>query len=116
MEHQIGETDQLQAKYNQLNLLDEKRLRATDHMHVYERKMDCAFRKRVKPKKFQKDDLVLKVLKGFISDPRGKFRPSWSGPYVIQELTQEGASWLTDLDENQFLEPVNVDQLKKFYA
>ncbi|KAL6342300.1 hypothetical protein AAG906_007514 [Vitis piasezkii] len=49
-------------------------------------------------------------------DPRGKFRPSWSGPYVIRDLTREGAAWLTDLDGNQFIEPVNVDQLKKFYS
>ena len=68
------------------------------------------------PRKFQRGDLVLKVLRGLINDPRGKFRPNWSMPYVIRDLTQEGAAWLTDLDENQFTEPVNVDQLKRFYA
>ena len=78
--------------------------------------MTCAFRKRVKLRKFQKGDLVLKILRGLINDPSGKFRPSWSGTYVIRDLTQEGAAWLTDLDGNQFIEPVNVDQLKKFYA
>ena len=78
--------------------------------------MTRAFRKRVKPRKFQKGNLVLKVLMGLISDPRGKFRPSWSGLYVIRDLTREGAAWLTDLDGNQFSEPINVDQLKKFYA
>ena len=78
--------------------------------------MTRAFRKRVKPRKFQKSDLVLKVLRRLISDPRGKFRPSWSGSYVIRDLTREGAAWLTDLDENQFSESVNVDQLKKFYT
>ena len=78
--------------------------------------MTRAFRKRVRSRKFQRGDLVLKVLMGLISDPRGKFRPSWSGPYVIRDLTREGAAWLTDLDGNQFTEPVNVDQLKKFYA
>ena len=78
--------------------------------------MTHAFRKRVNPKKFQKGDLVLKVLRGLISDPRGKFRLTWSGPYFIRDLTREGATWLTDLDENQFTELVNVDQLKNFYA
>ena len=78
--------------------------------------MTCAFRKRVKLRKFQKGDLVLKVLRGLINDPKGKFKPNWSGPYVIRNLTQEGASWLTDLDRNRFIEPVNVDQLKRFYA
>ena len=78
--------------------------------------MTRTFRKRVKPRKNKKGDLVLKVLRGLINDHRGKFRPNWSGPYVIQDLTREGAAWLTDLDGSQFTEPVNVDQLKKFYA
>ena len=79
LEHQIAETNWLRARYNQFNLLDERRLRVADHMRAYQRKMVRAFKKRVKPRKLQKDDLVLKVLKGLISDPRGKFRPSWSG-------------------------------------
>ena len=78
--------------------------------------MTRAFRKRVKPRKFKKGYLVLKVLRGLINDPRGKFRPTWSGPYVIRDLTQEGASWLTDLNGNQFMELVNVNQLKRFYT
>ena len=78
--------------------------------------MTRAFRKKVKTKKFKKGDLVLKVLMGLINDPRGKFRTNWSGPYVIRDLTREGVAWLTDLDGNQFTEPVNVDQLQKFYA
>ena len=77
--------------------------------------MTLAFRKRVKPKKFKKGDLVLKVLRGLIN-PRDKFRPTWSGPYVIRDLTREGAAWLMDLDRNQFTEPDNVDRRKKFYA
>ena len=78
--------------------------------------MTRAIRKMVKPKKFKKGDLVLKVLRGLIVDPRGKFRPTWSGPYVIQDLTQEEAAWLLNLEGNQFTKPVNVDRLKKFYA
>ncbi|RVW29917.1 hypothetical protein CK203_112174 [Vitis vinifera] len=55
------------------------------------------------------DVLVLRILRGLIGDPRGKFRPSWSGPYVIRELTPKGAAWLIDLNGNQFSEPTNVD-------
>ena len=46
----------------------------------------------VKPRKFQKGDLVLKVLRELIGDPKGKFRPTWSRPYVIRDLTREGAA------------------------
>ncbi|RVW58211.1 Transposon Tf2-12 polyprotein [Vitis vinifera] len=79
LEQHISEAEWAQSRYDQLSLLDEKRLRAADHVQAYQRKMTRAFRKRVKPRKFQRGDLVLKVLRGLISDPRGKFRPSWSG-------------------------------------
>ncbi|RVW21038.1 hypothetical protein CK203_112797 [Vitis vinifera] len=95
LEQQISETEWAQSHYDQLSLLDERRLRAVDHVQAYQGKMTHAFKR---------------------GDPRGKFRPTWSGPYVIRDLTPEEAAWLTDLDGNQFTEPVNVDQLKKFYT
>ena len=116
LEQQIYETKWAQARFDQLNFLDERRLRAGDHVQAYKRKTACAFRKRAKTRPFQKEDLVLKILRGLVGDPRGKFRPSWSGPYVIRELTPRGATWLTDLHGNRFLEPTNVDQLKKYYV
>ncbi|RVW40808.1 hypothetical protein CK203_080732 [Vitis vinifera] len=64
----------------------------------------------------QRDDSVLMVIRELIRDPRGKFRPNWSGPYFIRELTPEGAAWLMDLDGNRFSEPTNVDQLKSFLS
>ena len=78
--------------------------------------MALAFKKRVKPLPLLRSDLVLSVLRGLVTDPRGKFRPNWSGPYIIREFTLEGATWLMDLDGNQFSAPTNVDQLKKFYV
>ncbi|RVW36542.1 hypothetical protein CK203_072854 [Vitis vinifera] len=75
--------------------------------------MARSFKKRVKPRPLHVGDLVLRVIRGLIRDPRGKFRPSWSGPYFIRELSPEGAAWLMDLDGNQFSEPTNVDQLKR---
>ena len=116
LEQQISEAEWVQSRLDQLSLLDERRLRAADHIQAYQRKMARAFKKRVKPRPLQRGDLVLRVLRGLVTDPRGKFRPNWSGPYIIRELTPEGAAWLMDLDGNQFSEPTNVDQLKKFYV
>ena len=116
LEQQIFETEWAQTQFDQLDLLDERRFKASDHVQAYQRKMAHAFRKLVKPRPLQKWDLVLRTLRGLVGDLRGKFRPSWSGPYVIQELTPEGAAWLTDLDGNQFSKPTNVDQLKKYYV
>ena len=58
----------------------------------------------------------MRVIRGLIRDPRGNFRPSWSRPYFIRELTPEGAGGLMDLNGNQFSEPTNVDQLKRYYV
>ena len=71
--------------------------------------MARAFKKQVKPRPLQRGDLVLRVLRGLVIDPRGKFRPNWSRPYIIRELNPEEAAWLMDLDGNQFSEPTNVD-------
>ena len=109
LEQQISETEWAQSHFDQLSLLDEGRLRAADHVQAYQRKMTRAFKKRVKPRPLQRGDLVLKILRGLAGDHRGKFRPTWIGPYIIRELTLEGATWLTDLDGNQFSEPTNVD-------
>ena len=114
--HQISEAEWVQSRLDQLSLLDERRLRAADHIQAYQRKMARAFKKRVKPRPLQRGDLVLRILRGLVTDPRGKFRPKWSGPYIIRELTPKGAAWLMDLDGNQFSEPTNLDQLKKFYV
>ena len=78
--------------------------------------MARAFKKWVKLRPIQRGNLVLRVLIGLVTDLRGKIRPNWSEPYIIRELTPEGAAWLMDLDGNQFSNPTNVDQVKKFYV
>ncbi|RVW63381.1 hypothetical protein CK203_060588 [Vitis vinifera] len=72
--------------------IDERRLRAANHVQAYQRKIAHAFKKLVKPRQLQKGDLVLKILRSLVGDPKGKFKPSWSGPYVIRELTLKGAA------------------------
>ena len=59
LEQQISEAKWVQSRLDQLSLLDERRLRAADHIQAYQRKMARAF--------------------------------NWSGPYIIRELTPEGA-------------------------
>ena len=91
-------------------------MRAVDHVRAYQRKMAYTFKKWVKPRPLQIGNLVLRVIRGLIRDPRGKFKPSWSGPYFIRGLTPKNAAWLMDLDGNQFSEPTNVDKLKRYYV
>ena len=41
--------------------IDERKLRAANHVQAYQRQMVRSFRRRVKPRKFQKGDLVLRL-------------------------------------------------------
>ena len=76
LEQQIPEANWAQARFDKLNLLDERRLRAVDHVCAYQRKMARSFKKWVKPRPLHVGDLVLKVIRGLIRDPRGKFKPN----------------------------------------
>ena len=87
LEQQIFQIRWAQARFDQLSLLDERRLRATDHIHTYQKKMAHAFKKQVKLRLLQRGDLVLRVLQGLVGDPKKKFKPSWSGPYITRGLT-----------------------------
>ena len=49
LEQQISETKWAQSCYDQLSLLDERRLRAADHVQAYKRKMTRAFRRGLSP-------------------------------------------------------------------
>ena len=41
----MSEEDWIRSRFDELNLMDEKRLKAINHMHAYQRKMARAFSK-----------------------------------------------------------------------
>ena len=114
MEAKVPETKWMRVRYEQLALIDEKRMNALYHLQLYQRRVERAFNKKVRPRTFKKGDLVLKQTKQVIPDSRGKFRPNWEGPYLVKEVYGRGAVKLTDLDGNEFTEPINIDRLKKY--
>ncbi|XP_074290654.1 uncharacterized protein LOC141617366 [Silene latifolia] len=84
--------------------------------HLYQKRIERAFNKKVKPRGINEGDLVLKSVRALLPvDPRGKFKPNWAGPYLVKKILTGGAVCLTDLDGNDFSNPTNLDQLKKYY-
>ncbi|KAL7202422.1 hypothetical protein ACSBR1_033989 [Camellia fascicularis] len=73
------------------------------------------FNKKVKSRNLKEGDLVLKDNRAPIYDPRGKFRPNWTGPYIIKSIWLGGAVVLMDLDGLEFSQPINMDKLKKYF-
>ena len=84
MEAKLTEAEWCQTRYDQLNLIEEKRLTAMCHGQLYQQRMKKAFDKKVKPRVFREGDLVLKKILSFKPDSRGKWTPNYEGPYVVK--------------------------------
>ena len=112
----LSEVEWVRNRYDELVLLDERRLNALYHVQGYQRRIARAFNKRVKDHGLKDGDIVLKEIRAPIFDPRGKFRPNWGGPYIIKEILPGGAVRLMDLDGIEFSQPTNLDQLKRYHV
>ena len=76
METKVLEKDWAKARYEQLALINEKRVGAQNHAQGYQKRIARAFNKKVKLRNLKEGDLVLKVLRDETFDSRGKMKPS----------------------------------------
>ena len=104
----------MKERYEQLTLIDEKRVRAQYHAQGYQKRIARVFNKKVKPRNLKEGDLVLKVLRDETFDPRGKMESRWSRPFIIKKIMSRGATRNTDLDGRDILCPINVDRLQGY--
>ena len=75
METKLTEVEWVHNRFDQLNLIEEKRMTALCHGQLYQKRMKKAFSKKVKPREFREGDLVLMKIMSFNVDPRGKWTP-----------------------------------------
>ena len=62
LESEIPEADWLRSRYDQLCILDEKRLKALYHIQGYQRRLRKAFDKKVRTRDLKLGNLVLKEI------------------------------------------------------
>ena len=84
LESEISKVDWLQSRYDQLCMMDEKRLKALYHIQGYQRRLRKAFDKKVRTRDLKLGDLVLKDIRAPIQDANRKFKQNWVGPYIIK--------------------------------
>ena len=85
----LSEDDWIQTRLDQLNLIDEKRHTAVCHGQTYQKRMIRAFNKKVRRQEHQVRDLVIKRIILPQGDPRGKWTPTYEGPFVVKTFSQE---------------------------
>ena len=112
----LKELESAQAHFDQLNLIEGKRLAAMSHGRLYQRRVKNAFDKKVRSRKFSEGDLVLKKVSQALKDNRGKWAPNYEGPFIVKKAFSGGALVLASMDDEEFPSPVNADIVKQYYA
>jgi len=115
-ESRLKESEWAQAYFDQLNLIEGKRLAAMSHGRLYQRRVKNTFDKKVHPRKFSEGDLVLKKVSHALRDNRGKWAPNYEGPFVVKKAFSGGALVLTNMDDEELHSPVNADIVKRYYT
>lgn len=112
----LDETEWVQAWFDQLNLIDEKRLEAIYHDQLYQKRIKRAHDKKVFPRSLKAGDLVFRKILLIHTDPRGEWTPNYEGPYVVRKVFFGGSLILSTLDGEDLPSPVNADVVKKYDA
>ena len=112
----LDEDQWIRTRHDQLNLIEGKRLTAMCHGQLYQGRMARAFNKKVHPRGFQAGDLVLRKVLSNHEDVRGKWAPTYEGPYVVKHAFSGGALILTDVNGEELGRPINSDAVKHYFT
>jgi len=112
----LDESEWAQARFDQLNLIEGKKLAAMSRGRLYQSWVNNAFDKKVCSYKFSEGDLVLKKVLQAQKDHRGKWAPNYEGPFVMKKAFLGGALLLTNMDDEELPSPLNFDTVKRYYA
>ena len=86
------------------------------HGQLYQHCTERAFNKKVRPRVFERGDLVLKNCNQALPDHRWKFSPTYEGPFVVKKAFSEGVLILADMDGHDFNMPTNSEAVIWYFA
>ena len=109
------ESNDNQLRVN-LDYLDEVRDEASQNMARYQQKMAEYYNKRVKLKRLNIEDLILRRVTPATKEPtQGKLGPTWEGPYKVIHYSTQGSYHLETMDGKKLPRPWNIEHLKKYH-
>ena len=83
---------------------------------MYKCHVERAIKKKVRPRVFEEGDLILKKHNQAMPDHKGKFAPTYEGPYVVNKAFFGGALILANMDRHDFNMPTNSDAVIWYFA
>ena len=74
------------------------------------------YNRKVKERRFNAGDLVLKKISQATKDlSQEKLGQAWEGPYEVICHSRKGSYYLKSLDSQELPRPWNIEHLKKYY-
>ncbi|XP_070055880.1 uncharacterized protein [Nicotiana tomentosiformis] len=83
---------------------------------LHPNRMSRAFNKRVKPRQFTPEQLVLKRIFPHQDEAKGKFSPNRQGPYIVHRVLTGGSLILVEMDGEIWPKPINSDAVKRYHV
>ncbi|XP_070037060.1 uncharacterized protein [Nicotiana tomentosiformis] len=115
-EAELSDAEWIRNRYEQLALIDGKRMNTVCHSQLYYNRMARAFNKKVRSRQFTLGQLVLKQIFPHQDEAKGKFSPSWQGPYMVYRVLTGGALILIEMDGEIWPKTINSDAVKRYYV
>ncbi|XP_070056757.1 uncharacterized protein [Nicotiana tomentosiformis] len=106
-EAELSDAEWVQSRYEQLALIDGKRMSVVCLGQLYQNRMARAFNKRIRPRQFTPGHLVLKRIFPHQDEAKGKFSPNWQGPYMVPRVLIGEALILAEMDGEIWPKPIN---------
>jgi len=100
-------------KFEQLNLISEKRLIINCHHQFYQSKMVKAYNNKFRLRVFKEGDLALNKILLIWGEDQSKRAPNYEGSYMVKKAFSGGALILTMMDRDDVSKLVNSDVVKK---
>ena len=98
-----------------LDLVNERREQAQLRVAAYQQKVALYFNSKVRQRKFDVGDLVLRrIFLNTRDQATGVLRPNWKGSYQIEEILQLGTYKLARLNKDLVPRNWNGDHLHKY--
>ena len=99
-----------------MDLIDEVREEAMKRMAKHKEAMARYYNKKVKVRKFNIGDLILRKVSQETKDlSQGKLGPAWEGSCELICRSREDSYYLKSLNGKEFPRPWNIEHLKKYY-
>ncbi|XP_016192569.1 uncharacterized protein LOC107633457 [Arachis ipaensis] len=113
----VNKSDHIKNRRTELDLIEENRDKSALHQLVAKRAITRKYNKKLKPRTFSEEDLVLRRIED-IRKPQGhgKLSTTWDYPFRIQKVIGKGAYKIQKLDGTILPNTWNTSSLKMYFS